>query len=435
METVTDIASLSDDELEQEVMTWAGRVNAGHARMLAAIGEVDVRGSWGGYGLLSCAHWLGIKLGMATVTAHEHVRVARRLRELTQVAAAMAEGRLSFSQVRAITRIATAETEAAWLKVAQYATGAQLDKMARGVARAKAAERGEKPKPHLSWGYDDDTGELVMTMRCPAEVAVPVIAALEAAMDDAFAQERAAQASESSAEDSADSSAEDSPRYAPGPGAGMRPTRMNGLVHLAQSYLANRNVSAQARDRARLRVYADPLTGWSRLADGELLPPAVTAQLTQGAPIPEIPSRTSNLGRLQRDATAYQRQILEAIDGACCRFPGCTRRRNLHAHHLRWWSNGGGTDIDNLVLLCSRHHTLVHEGVYQLRLLPDRTLRAYSPKTGKLLSTRPDPIPGSTLEPDPATALSPDTHRDAARSRHEGDRLDLGYAVSVMCAL
>jgi hypothetical protein len=450
MQTSTDLSSLSDEELEQEVVTWAGRVSAGQARMLAAIGEVDARESWGGYGILSCAHWLGLKLNMAPVTAHEHVRVARKLRELPKVAAAMAEGRVSFTQVRAITRIASVENQDEWLNVAAYATGAQLDKMARGVARAKAADRGEKPKPHLSWAYDDDTGELVMTMRCPAEVSVPVVTAIEAAMEDAEILERAIRAAEaaeaasvaaanssgSSAEESrpatAESSAEDQPYDGlRGPSVARRTTRMNALLLLAEFYLANRNRSGQVRDRARLRVYADPLTGWSRLADGELLPPAVTAQLVQGAPIPEIPSRATNLGRLQRDATAYQRQILEAIDGACCRFPGCTRRRRLHAHHIRWWSNGGGTDIDNLVLLCSRHHTLVHDGVYQLRLLPDRTMRVFSPKTGRLLSTRPERIP----EADPASALCPDTAPDAARSKHEGDPLDLGFAVAVMCAL
>ncbi|MDQ1687604.1 MAG: hypothetical protein QOK42_579, partial [Frankiaceae bacterium] len=102
---MNEVATLSDDELKQAVVTWSGRVNAGYAQLLLAIGEVDARGTWNGYGVLSCAHWLGITLGMATVTAHEHVRVARKLRELPKVADAMVAGQLSFSQTRAITRI------------------------------------------------------------------------------------------------------------------------------------------------------------------------------------------------------------------------------------------------------------------------------------------------------------------------------------------
>ena len=469
MELISDLRALSDEDLEQEVITWQGRVSAGQFRLLAAIGEVDARGSWNGVGFLTSAHWLGVKLGMAPGTAYEHIRVARKLRELDVIAEEMAHGRLSFSQVRALTRVATPDTQDSWINVARYATGAQLDKLARGVARAKARERGEGgAKHHVAWSYDEDTGDLILTMRCPAEVGIPVIAALEAAMDDAYAEAKAAEEAAAAAGPepqpvpaSPNSSAEELKRPARPPRDGGRQvraaavqllregsappmedwmrgpffctkeTRMNGLLHMAQAYLAHRTTSATSGQRAQMTIYADPLTGWSRLADGELLPPAVTAQLVKGRPIPELPQRATNLGRLQRDASAYQRQILAALDGACCRFPGCTRRRKLHAHHIRWWSDGGGTDIDNLVLLCSRHHTLVHDGVYQLRLLPDRTLRVFSPKTLRLVSSRP----AQSDDQDPVLRLPSDVDPNAARSRHEGDKLDCGYASAVMCAL
>ncbi|MCW2600338.1 MAG: hypothetical protein JWM02_2167 [Frankiales bacterium] len=62
METVVE--GLSDDELAEEITTWAGRIAAGEARLLALIGEFDDRGAWGGPGLLSCANWLSWRLGM-----------------------------------------------------------------------------------------------------------------------------------------------------------------------------------------------------------------------------------------------------------------------------------------------------------------------------------------------------------------------------------
>ena len=418
--TLVDLTTLSDDDLEKELVTWAGRVNAGHARMLATIGEIDARGSWHGDGWLTCAHWLSVKLGLAPTTAHEHVRVARKLREMPLTAAEMAAGRLSFSQVRAITRIADAATEAAWLQVAAHATGAQLEKMARGVARAQAADRGEKPKPHVSWAYDDETGEMVLTMRCPAEVALPVIAALEAAIEDCKAEQ-------SSAEDTVPDG--ESLPIVGFFGKGV--VRMDGLLRLAKHYLEHRGESAQSRDRSRLRVYTDPRTGWSRLHDGELLPPAITAKITDGKAPPSLPRKMTNLGRLRRDATAYQRQILEALDGACCAFPGCTRRRNLHAHHIQWWSHGGKTDLENLVLLCSRHHTLVHDEVYRLKLLPDRILEVFSPLTGRTISR----APRVTTEPIPIDGLDQTIDPRAAHTHYEGDKLDLDYAVSVLCTL
>jgi len=73
------------------------------------------------------------------------------------------------------------------------------------------------------------------------------------------------------------------------------------------------------------------------------------------------------LGRLTRTPSAPLLRQLRYRDRTC-RFPGCGRRRFTNAHHVAWWSRGGRTDLDNLVLLCSFHHRLVHEGGWSLRL-------------------------------------------------------------------
>ena len=75
------VQALTDDQLETQLVTWAGRVNAGQARLLALIGEINVRSAWSGDGWLSCTHWLTVKLGMGQATAYEHVRVAHAFRE------------------------------------------------------------------------------------------------------------------------------------------------------------------------------------------------------------------------------------------------------------------------------------------------------------------------------------------------------------------
>ena len=93
---------------------------------MTLIGEFDRREAWGGPGMLSCAHWLSWRVGMGLKAAHERVRVARALRGLPLVAATFSEGRLSWTQVRAITRVAAAEDEATWVELATNATGAQL---------------------------------------------------------------------------------------------------------------------------------------------------------------------------------------------------------------------------------------------------------------------------------------------------------------------
>ena len=59
-------------------------------------------------------------------------------------------------------------------------------------------------------------------------------------------------------------------------------------------------------------------------------------------------------------------RAVRARDHNCCTFPGCSKRRFLHCHHVEHWSNGGETSLDNLMLLCTTHHTLVHEGGFRI---------------------------------------------------------------------
>src|SRR3954466_16159373 len=84
----------------------AGRIAAAQAELLAWIAEFDRREGWSGTGLLSCAHWLSWRIGLSPSAARGEVGVARRLEDLPEVAAAFADGRASYSKVRAVTRVA-----------------------------------------------------------------------------------------------------------------------------------------------------------------------------------------------------------------------------------------------------------------------------------------------------------------------------------------
>jgi HNH endonuclease len=84
------------------------------------------------------------------------------------------------------------------------------------------------------------------------------------------------------------------------------------------------------------------------------------------------------LGRSSRDPSPQMVRALRRRDLGC-RFPGCGTRAFTKAHHIRWWARNGPTDMDNLVLLCSFHHTCVHELGWSLTLKPDNTVRFYRP--------------------------------------------------------
>ncbi|MBK7537149.1 MAG: DUF222 domain-containing protein [Myxococcales bacterium] len=116
-------------------------------RLLADLRTFDAAGGWYRQGFGTCAHWLSWRVGWDLGTAREHLRVARALHTLPQVSEALAAGQISYSKTRAITRVATAATEAVLLGYAQHCTASQLETVCRkvGVLGADAASRATRP--------------------------------------------------------------------------------------------------------------------------------------------------------------------------------------------------------------------------------------------------------------------------------------------------
>src|SRR6516164_8718393 len=102
--------SLSLRELEAEITELAGHLNAAQHRWLTLIAEFDRRHGWNDGATKSCAHWLNYKCGIDLGAAREKVRVAHALQGLPAISAAMSCGQLSYSKVRALTRVACAAT-------------------------------------------------------------------------------------------------------------------------------------------------------------------------------------------------------------------------------------------------------------------------------------------------------------------------------------
>ncbi len=151
----------------------------------------------------------------------------------------------------------------------------------------------------------------------------------------------------------------------------------DALMVLARTMLAHGPAAGSGGDRYEVVVHVQEAM---LTADGEGPAP----ELEDGATIaPETARRIAcdcgkvcvhedgtgevlSVGRKTRTVPAAIRRALRARDRGC-RFPGCTHRRFVDAHHVRHWADGGETRLDNLVLLCSRHHTLVHEGRWTMR--------------------------------------------------------------------
>ncbi|HMN83045.1 MAG TPA: DUF222 domain-containing protein, partial [Burkholderiaceae bacterium] len=197
-------ARLSRAELESQITALAGHLNAASHRFLVLVAEFDRREGWGGDGATrSCAHWLSWKCGIEQGAAREKVRVARALEGLPLISAAMARGELSYSKVRALTRVATPDTEDDLLMIALHGTAEHVERTVRLYRRAlEAVELGREAQQVANRGvryhYDDD-GSLVLSARLPAEAGAVLVKALDVAVGALRKEKEAVKPSEGAA--------------------------------------------------------------------------------------------------------------------------------------------------------------------------------------------------------------------------------------------
>ena len=172
--------------LGDAIAALAARIQAATYELLVMIHQCDEREGWG-EGFSSCAHWLNWRAGLAMGAAREKVRVARALVKLPEMSGAMRRGALSYSKVRAFTRVATPENEVELAEFARCATAAHVETLVRAWRRVDriveaAHERRRHASRHLNTWTDED-GMLVVWGRLSPEVGVVVQQALEAASD------------------------------------------------------------------------------------------------------------------------------------------------------------------------------------------------------------------------------------------------------------
>ena len=241
-----DFSALSTPELVDEITTLAGHLNAANARFLALIAELDRRKGWAEWGVKSCAHWLNWKCGIDLGAAREKVRVARSLETLPKVAASMAEGRLSYAKVRAMTRVALPANESYLLNIALCGTASHVENVVRGYRRALDAEELSREaiqqRDQSLLYYTDADGSMVIRGRLPAEIGALFVRALEAAEDSLPIPKDV----------SAETSFDDRHH--------LRKRRVEALATLAESFLATGPRDLSGGDRNQIVVHVDAET-------------------------------------------------------------------------------------------------------------------------------------------------------------------------------
>jgi hypothetical protein len=412
-------ASLSRAELEAQITELAGQLNAATHRWLTLIAEFDRRKGWSDGSLHSCAHWLNFKVGLNLGAAREKVRVAHALAALPEIGAAMARGELSYSKVRALTRVATPATEKSLLMIGLHGTAHHVETTVRYFRRAlDAAELSREQQQQVGRGvqyfYDDD-GSLVLKARLPALAGAVLLKALDAALPPATEHST---------------------------GVGAR--RADALARVAESFLERASAAGSSADRFQVVVHVDAETlkegtaGRCHIEDGPALPIETLRRLTCDASLVRIVETEQgeplDVGRKTRSIPAAIRRALNARDPGCC-FPGCTHTRWLDAHHIEHWADGGETKLRNLVNLCRSHHRLVHEGGIGIEPREGGGWRFVRPDGREFESLRRQPAAthdwSELREGLAAHGIKIDANTAATRWR--GERMDYHLGIANLC--
>jgi uncharacterized protein DUF222/HNH endonuclease len=413
------------DRLGDEIAELSAHIEVATARLLDLIREFDARGGWGN-GFKSCAEWLAWRVGMDLGAARERVRVARALPNLPRITQAFGHGELSYAKVRALTRVATPETEQRLMAFGKAGTAAHVERLVRAWRRvdrkAESLEEAERHKSRSLYVYQDEDGMVVIRGRLTPEVGAVVRRALEAAGDRMYAKARV-----------------NDPEGDP-PTKGQQQADALGMI--AEAALHHDLDPGAPGERYQVVVHVDAPTladpeqpGQSVLEDGEHVSAETSRRLACDAGRVvmrhDAHGRVLEIGARTRTIPPALRRALHHRDGGC-RFPGCGSRFT-QGHHIRHWAQGGPTTLSNLALLCRRHHRSVHEDGFQVERLPDGELQFRRPN-GWLLPEAP-PLPdvsadtGETLR---AHNGGVQVDADTLRSGWSGERLDVGYAIDVL---
>jgi hypothetical protein len=339
--------------------------------------EFDDRLGWAQWAFSSGAEWLAWRCGLSLSAAREKLRTAHALRRLPAITKAFAAGRISYTKVRALTRVAEPDNEDLLLAFALASTAPQVEERCRqmrnvGPAATDSARRAWERRG-LTVLRNPSAGTLTVSLEVPLEDGELLTKAIDQAV--------------------ASGEADLGPEFAAN---SWQARQADAVIAIARSYLA-RGSSAKsgtgragasetdtinadgarfdaarplaAADHYQVVVHVDGSALHGGAGRSDLPLETVRRLACDGSLVRIVDDERGHplaVGRKQRTVSAALKRALLARDRGCS-FPGCHRRRFVDAHHIRHWAEGGETSLENLTLLCTQHHRLLHEGAFSLR--------------------------------------------------------------------
>ena len=420
-----------------------------HYRAMELLAEFHRREGWRDTGFGSTAEWLAWRIGIKPGAARERVRTALALEKLPETSRAMKNGELSFTKVRALTRVATPDTEGTLLEFARAGSAANLERVVRGWKtldrRTELTAEQIRHRSRRFSAWVDDDGMVVLQGRLDPEVGALLMRVVEAASDALYRggaeggkggeaccggrdgewrsgggrteEEARAELDKTTPEQRRADALGLVAERALAAGFGVGRDEEGGETVNPEGVRFRGNVSGSRAQRYQVMLHVDTETlaeggeaGLSELEDGTRVSAEMSRRLACDASVVRIfrgpGGEVLGAGPRTRTASPAVRRALEARDRGC-RFPGCGLRFT-DAHHVKHWADGGESTLRNMVLLCRRHHRAVHEGQMDVWIDRDGQVVFFTPK-GKAILGAPVARP-MTARP----AVQPDVRAEVA---------------------
>ena len=361
--TSTELRSI--DELDAAIRRLVRQRNAECYELLVLVRELDDRFGWKQWGCKTCAEWLAYRTGICLSAAREQVRTAHALRSLPAISAAFAEGRLTYTKVRALTRVADRSQEDLLLAYALDTTAENVEERCRQIRNVAPESAHQAQRVWVNRSLTMWRNEKRGTMRLTVEVPIEEGELIARAIDCAVA--------------AGEVTTYIDPGVVESKTMAWQAQQADALVAVMRSYIdgghGNEGSSTADHHQVVVHVDAQSLRGGAGLAD---LPIDTVKRLLCDCSVVAVAEdengKPLDVGRKQRTLSTSLRRALHARDRHCT-FPGCHRKRYLDGHHLKHWINGGETNPSNITLLCTYHHRLHHEGGFSVAKEADGTLR------------------------------------------------------------
>jgi hypothetical protein len=375
------LAELPDARIEEDFAELHRTVELLEVERLRRLSEIERRGLHGRDGHLSAASWLATKFKVAWGTAREHTRVARALDEMPVTRGALEEGDLSLSAVRVLVAARDADPSAFERSEAQLVEAARIHSM-HDLQRVAAFWREAVEREHALEGDE----KLRARRRLHASVSLLGMVRVDGDLDPETGETLL----------TALRAVLDAESRSPGNGDDRSPAqrRADALGEICRQWLdlAERPTVAGERPHVTVTVDAETLRGGSgevELDHSGPTQPEAARQLACDASVMRVVlagrSEPLDVGRRTPVVPPAMRRAVIVRDRHC-RFPGCDRPHTwCDAHHVVHWADGGPTALPNLLMLCRRHHRMIHKPRGFALMLSD----------GRPVFRRPD---GSLLE-------------------------------------